>query len=258
MKFKKVLLGLVTIAALGLTACNQPAKDDAAKDTTGAAGTTEATETTTAPESSEATAEIKKMKGDELDAIEEDNKKKDGVLVVDVRPEEQYKEGHLKHAINVFVDDLKADPEILSEYKDTPVIVYCNTGKKSAEAAQILAENGYKDVTDAEGVKDYEYKNIVKYSSITAKKFLEMKNDATVVDVRPAEDYDKGHVEGAVSVPFDKVEENMDKIPEEKPVITYCFTGNKSSEVAKTLTEKGYEVYNVLEGTKEHEYELVK
>ncbi|WP_300408846.1 rhodanese-like domain-containing protein [Lagierella sp.] len=248
MKFKKVLLGLVTIAALGLTACNQPAKTDGANDTTGAAGSSEAV----------ATTEVKKMKGDELDAIEGDNKKKDGVLVVDVRPEEQYKEGHLKHAINVFVDDLKADPEILADYKDTPVIVYCNTGKKSAEAAQILAENGYKDVTDAEGVKDYEYENIVKYSSITSKKFLEMKNDATVVDVRPAEDYDKGHVEGAVSVPFDKVEENMDKIPEGKPVITYCFTGNKSSDVANTLTEKGYEVYNVLEGTKEHDYELVK
>lgn len=256
MEFKKIVLGLAVVASLGLTACNKPATPN---ETEGAQ-TPEQTETQeqeTETQQAEA-AEIKTMTGEELDAIEGDNKKKDEVVVVDVRPAEQYKEKHLKHAINVTLDEIKADPEVLSEYKETPIILYCNSGKMSGEAAQILAENGYKDITKAAGVKEYEYQNLASFESITAKKFLEMKNDATVVDARPAKDYDEGHIDGAVSVPFDAVEENMDKIPEGKPVIAYCFTGNKSSEVATKLAEKGYEVYNVLEGTKEYDYELVK
>ncbi len=250
MKFKKILLGLAVVTAFGLTGCNKPATPN---ETAGTQAPAQATEEQTAD-----VAEVKTMTGEELDAIQGDNKKKDGVLVVDVRPEEQYKEKHLKHAINVTLDEIKENPEVLAEYKETPIILYCNSGRMSGEAAEILAQNGYKDLTNAAGVKEYEYQNLSNFESITAKKFLEMKNDATVVDVRPAEDYEKGHVDGAVSVPFDAVEENMDKIPEGKPVIAYCFTGNKSSEVATELANKGYEVYNVLEGTKEYDYELVK
>ncbi|WP_055078051.1 rhodanese-like domain-containing protein [Lagierella massiliensis] len=255
MEFKKIVLGLAVVASLGLTACNKPATPNETAGTQAPAQTE--TEQETETQQAEA-AEIKTMTGEELDAIEGDNKKKDEVVVVDVRPSEQYKEKHLKHAINVTLDEIKADPEVLSEYKETPIILYCNSGKMSGEAAQILAENGYKDITNAAGVKEYEYQNLAKYESITAKKFLEMKNDATVVDARPAKDYEEGHIDGAVSVPFDAVADNMDKIPEGKPVIAYCFTGNKSSEVATELAEKGYEVYNVLEGTKEYDYELVK
>lgn len=257
MKFKRILLGLATVAALGITACNKPATPNETAGTQ-APAQTEAQATEEQTEAQADVAEVKTMTGEELDAIQGDNKKKDGVLVVDVRPEEQYKEKHLKHAINVTLDEIKENPEVLAEYKETPIILYCNSGRMSGEAAQILAENGYKDLTNAAGVKEYEYQNLAKYESITAKKFLEMKNDATVVDARPAKDYDEGHVDGAVSVPFDAVADNMDKIPEGKPVIAYCFTGNKSSEVATELAEKGYEVYNVLEGTKEYDYELVK
>ena len=256
MKLKKLLLGLAVVTAFGLTGCNKPAEPTT--DGTQAPAQTEAQATEEQTEAQADVAEVKTMTGEELDAIQGDNKKKDGVLVVDVRPEEQYKEKHLKHAINVTLDEIKENPEVLAEYKETPIILYCNSGRMSGEAAEILAQNGYKDLTNAAGVKEYEYQNLSNFESITAKKFLEMKENATVVDARPAKDYDEGHIDGAVSVPFDAVEENMDKIPEGKPVIAYCFTGNKSGEVATELAEKGYEVYNVLEGTKEYDYELVK
>ncbi|MDO5017977.1 MAG: rhodanese-like domain-containing protein [Lagierella massiliensis] len=245
MNFKRILLGIVAVSALTLTACDKPGDTNNATDSNGQAV-------------SDQVADVKTMDGKELDALQADNKKKDKVLVVDVRSKEEYDEGHLKHAINVPIDDVEADPEVLADYKDFPIILYCNTGNKSGKVADILVENGYKDVTNADGVKSYEYENIVTYSNLTAKDFLAMKDDATVVDARPEEDYKEGHIEGAVSVPFDAVDDNMDKVPEGKPVIAYCFTGNKSSEVAKALEEKGYEVFNVIEGTKEYEYDLVK
>ena len=39
--------------------------------------------------------------------------------------------------------------------KKNRVVVYCNTGKKSKEAAEKLTKAGFKDVSDAKGVKEY-------------------------------------------------------------------------------------------------------
>lgn len=47
-------------------------------------------------------------------------------------------------------------------------------------------------------------------------------------------------------------------IPKDKPVYTYCYSGNKSIEVAKILKAEGYEVYNSNDGTKEYEFTLEK
>ncbi len=164
----------------------------------------------------------------------------------------------LKHAINVALEDLQKDPELLAEYKEKPIVVYCNTGKKSAEAAKTLVENGYKDVTDAQGVKDYEYKNIVKYTSLTAQQFEKMDKNYTLIDVRPVDSYNEGHLEGAISVPLEELEDHLDEIPTDKPVVAYCYVGTMSAEAANTLQEKGYEAYNLLDGTDEYDFGLVK
>ena len=51
--------------------------------------------------------------------------------------------------------------QFLEQYKDKKVIVYCNSGNKSGKLAQFLVDNGFTDVYNADGVKQYEY-NLVK------------------------------------------------------------------------------------------------
>ncbi|MCD8212457.1 MAG: rhodanese-like domain-containing protein, partial [Campylobacter sp.] len=43
-----------------------------------------------------------------------------------------------------------------------------------------------------------------------------------------------------------------------KTIITHCYTGNRSAKLAQKLNEQGYNVLNLLDGTKEYEYKLVK
>jgi phage shock protein E len=76
-----------------------------------------------------------------------------GALVVDVRTPEEFREGHYKDAINIPLSDI---PARLKEFGDTsnPVIVYCRSGRRSAEAKKILTEKGFKDITDAGGLTD--------------------------------------------------------------------------------------------------------
>ena len=128
------------------------------------------------------------------------------------------------------------------------------------DSAKILVENGFKDVSNAEGVKKYEY-DLVKYKDITAEDMLallEENKDAVLVDVRPEKDFKKGHIENAINVPFDQVESRLAELDKTKDIVLYCNTGNKSSSVAKQLQEKGYEkVYNAIDGVKEYEFKLV-
>ena len=66
-------------------------------------------------------------------------------------------------------------------------------------------------------------------------------------------------IEGAINIPFDEVESNLDKLPKDKTIALYCNTGTKSAEVAQQLEGLGYEnIVNSIEGVKEYSFELVK
>ena len=89
----------------------------------------------------------------------------------------------------------------IEDYKDKPVIVYCNSGKKSDKAAEILVNNGFQDVTNAQGVKEFEY-DLVQYDDVRGEAFqtlIEENKDIVLVDVRPAKQAkEEGMIAGAI------------------------------------------------------------
>ena len=88
------------------------------------------------------------------------------------------------------------------------------------------------------------------------------KSNLLIIDVREAKDYEAGHIEGAISIPDGQPLENYKDILEAnkgKTVAIYCYTGNRSAKLAEKLLDKGFAgVYNMLDGTKEYDYNLVK
>lgn len=237
--FKSIALLLVLILTMALTvACGNNAAKPADGDSA-----------------------VKTMKGEDL-VKQNSGKDKDKVLIIDVRSPEEYKEGHIPHAINMNVEGFEDRIGELEDLKDFPIITYCNSGKKSGQVADILVNNGFKDVTNGQGVKEFEY-DLVHYDDVrgaTFQKLIDENNDIVLVDVRPEKQVaDEGMIAGAINVPFDAVEANLDKLPKDKTIALYCNTGTKSAEVAKQLEDLGYEnVVNTIEGVKEFEFELVK
>ena len=70
-------------------------------------------------------------------------------ILLDVREEEEYITGHAADALLFPVDDIDADTAaLLLSGKDTPILVYCRTGRRSREAAQKLEELGYTRLYD--------------------------------------------------------------------------------------------------------------
>ena len=46
--------------------------------------------------------------------------------------------------------------------------------------------------------------------------------EAMVLDVRPAAEFESGHIPGAVSMPLEELERRLAEIPQEQPVVAYC------------------------------------
>lgn len=73
-------------------------------------------------------------------------------ILLDVRTEEEYDEGHIPGAINIDNEDIGTDelPELPD--KDQMILVYCRSGRRSKAAAEKLAALGYTQVLEFGGI----------------------------------------------------------------------------------------------------------
>ncbi len=82
--------------------------------------------------------------------------KDDGHVIVDVRRDDEYAQGHIPGAILIPNESIEYEqPEELPDY-DQVILVYCRTGRRSKEAAQKLADMGYSQVYEFGGIEDWD------------------------------------------------------------------------------------------------------
>ena len=75
-------------------------------------------------------------------------------------------------------------------------------------------------------------------------------NDPFIVDLRKPEDYALGHIPGAVNFSVKKLfsVDNLKKLPPDRQIVVYCYTGQTSSQAVAALRMLGYDAYNLLFG----------
>lgn len=72
-------------------------------------------------------------------------------LLVDVRTPGEYSEGHLDHAVNIDWTDNSFETKIANWDKSKPVMVYCQSGRRSAAAGNKMRDMGFKKVYELSG-----------------------------------------------------------------------------------------------------------
>jgi phage shock protein E len=74
-------------------------------------------------------------------------------VLLDVRTPAEFEEGHIAGAVNIALQEL---PQRLSELpQDQPIVIYCRSGNRSAEAWRILQNSGYRPIYDMGGIIDW-------------------------------------------------------------------------------------------------------
>lgn len=72
-----------------------------------------------------------------------------------------------------------------------------------------------------------------------------------IIDVRDQEEYQKGHIRGAKNLPYDKIEEWKDTLPENQDLVLYCDYGNLSMQAARKMPLRKGRIYTLAGGIKD-------
>lgn len=106
-------------------------------------------------------------------------------------------------------------------------------------------------LSDIIRIKKYCLGGIEGLYTLTMDQVYEMLNreDGVLLDLRPREEYEVGHIEGAISVPMEKLDLYLYQLPRDKEIVAYCrgeFCAF-SAIAAQKIKEQGFKVYRMAE-----------
>ena len=81
----------------------------------------------------------------------------EGYIILDVRTQEEYNEGHIPGAIVIPHEEIADKAEEVLTDKDQLILVYCRSGRRSKLAVEALAELGYTNIKEFGGIIDWPY-----------------------------------------------------------------------------------------------------
>ena len=141
MKLKGMMLMLaITLSLFGFCAC-------------GDENVVENTDTGTTAES----LTYEQISGDEAKHIMDTEA---GYVIIDARTQSEYDEGHIGNAILIPEYEITERAEKEIPEKDTLILVYCRSGRRSKIAADALVSLGYTNVKEFGGIIDWQYEII--------------------------------------------------------------------------------------------------
>ncbi len=81
----------------------------------------------------------------------------EGYVILDVRTQEEYDEGHIPGAIVIPLAEIEDRAEEELTDKDQLILVYCRSGRRSKMAAEALVQLGYTNIKEFGGILDWRY-----------------------------------------------------------------------------------------------------
>ncbi len=213
------------------------------------------------------------------DALNTELIEKSDLFVIDVRePKELEETGHIPGAINIPVKTLADNPSLLPANLDEPIVVYCKSGTRSTWAWTILSALGYTNVRNmaagmngwlAAGlptdpgvlpakeiskgiianeaqyltVKDFANNAPEGWAAVAPSAVNEMMingEDFFLLDNRRPDEYENGHLNGAVNIPLEEMMSRLDEIDPAAKIVVYCRSGVRGMIGTLALRLNGY------------------
>ena len=101
------------------------------------------------------------------------------------------------------------------------------------------------------------------YMNITAeeaKAIMDTEEGYVILDTRTREEYDQGHIPGAIVISHDEIAEKAEEVLTDKDqlILVYCRSGRRSKLAAEALVELGYTNIKEFGGIIDWHYEVTK
>ena len=73
------------------------------------------------------------------------------LILLDVRTVREYQSGHIKDSINIPHNQLIQNIDVLDQYRNQPIVVFCRSGKRAQLVIDTLIQNKFNQIVDLEG-----------------------------------------------------------------------------------------------------------
>ena len=168
------------------------------------------------------------MKSITIESLERADK--DKVLVVDIRPEEQYQRGTFPGAVNLPMAEFEDRKTELKLYKDKEIYLMCHTGERSLEYVQDLIADGYDAGNVTGGYRSY--------LKLTLTRFVQKDSEEQLAErTREIERSIIKKFRRSVWRPFTKAL-NEYQLVQEGDKIAVCISGGKDSMLMAKLFQE--------------------
>ena len=115
-------------------------------------------------------------------------------------------------------------------------------GCTSAPQGATGTETGASSITLFTAIEDNAADSYRQISQETAKEMMNAEDGHIIIDVRRQDEYDTGHIEGAICIPNESIDtEQPPELPDpDQIILVYCRSGRRSKEAAQKLFDMGY------------------
>ncbi|MFN4763192.1 ArsR/SmtB family transcription factor [Gillisia sp. Q332] len=131
-------------------------------------------------------------------------------------------------------------------------IYYHLAGESVFQVWRALRELGLAQNAEAEKLVHDFYHSENQLEPVTLKELRQKitGQDVVILDVRPGEEYEHGHIKEAISIPVEELAGRMDELPRDSEIIAYCRGPLcvYADEAVSLLREKGFKAKRLKEG----------
>ncbi len=157
------------------------------------------------------------------------------------------------------------------------IVGYDGVDKRIDQFAQVIKNNGsvsdltriehayappYSSAKDPVALAGYVAENVLT-DSMTPIYWRELrdtdKDSITLIDVRTADEFATGAIDGAINIPLDDMRRSIDRIPTDKPIVLCCGVGLRGYLASNILRQRGFKnVRNLIGGLKTYRGAVAK
>ena len=173
-------------------------------------------------------------------------------IILDTRENSKFVQSHIPGSINIGLNGQFAVwVGTIVQNLNSPMLIITDEGKEE-ECIIRLARVGYENVIGFldGGIDKWisEGYETTKINNCCPLDFNAKKETESIIDVRTKNEYDSGHVEGAVNIPLANLKDYLNQIDPNKKHYIYCKSGYRSSLACSLLQNEGIKVVNINKG----------
>ena len=205
-----------------------------------------------------ATTSIKEQVYQELSRVTHAISNAKRMEVIDVLSQKGYSVEELSKEIAISVASTSQHLQVLKSVKLVETqrqgnfIIYSITDDSVLRLISAVKELGSRKIAEIDRlISDFKsHKNILESITLADLQAKFKKEKILLIDVRPQEEYNAGHIANAISIPLEQLKKRLNELPKNKTIVAYCRGPLcvMSADAVKLLNQKKFKAIRMEDG----------